>query len=91
VATQQRRLDLSQLLYKNGSASYLTVLTAQTDLYAAQQSLITARMQRLSNLVDLYQYLGGGWLEHTGDAPRPADAGIGAGDGPPVASRSVQP
>jgi multidrug efflux system outer membrane protein len=75
VASQQRRLDLSQLLYKNGTASYLTVLTAQTDLYAAQQSLITARMQRLSNLVDLYQYLGGGWLEHSGDTPRPADAG----------------
>ncbi|HEX4025193.1 MAG TPA: efflux transporter outer membrane subunit [Steroidobacteraceae bacterium] len=76
VASQQRRLDLSQLLYKNGSASYLTVLTAQTDLYAAQQSLITAHMQRLSNLVDLYQYLGGGWIEHGGDIPRPADAGV---------------
>ncbi|MGH8142122.1 MAG: efflux transporter outer membrane subunit [Steroidobacteraceae bacterium] len=83
VATQQRRLDLSQLLYKNGTASYLTVLTAQTDLYAAQQSLISARMQRLANLVDLYQYLGGGWIEHTGDAPRPADAGLNARAVPP--------
>lgn len=73
VASQQRRLDLSELLYKNGAASYLTVLTAQTDLYTAQQTLITARMQRLSNLVDLYQYLGGGWIKHTGDTPRPAD------------------
>ncbi|GAB2891515.1 efflux transporter outer membrane subunit [Paralcaligenes ginsengisoli] len=75
VATQQRRLDLSNLLYKNGASSYLTVLTAQTDLYTAQQTLITARMQRLANLVDLYQYLGGGWIEHTGDTPLPADAG----------------
>lgn len=33
------------------------------------------RMQRLSNRVDLYQYLGGGWIKHTGDTPRPADAG----------------
>ena len=76
VASQQRRLDLSQLLYKNGAASYLTVLTAQTDLYSAQQSLISAHMQRLSNLVDLYRDLGGGWIEHTGDAPRPADAAM---------------
>ena len=75
VASQQRRLDLSNLLYKNGASSYLTVLTAQTDLYAAQQTLITARMQRLANLVDLYQYLGGGWIEHTGDTPLPADTG----------------
>jgi multidrug efflux system outer membrane protein len=82
AASQQRRLDLSNLLYKNGAASYLTVLTAQNDLYAAQQALITARMQRLTNLVDLYQYLGGGWIEHTGDAPRPADAPAG-----PVAAK----
>ena len=79
VVSQQRRLDLSNLLYKNGAASYLTVLTAQTDLYSAQQSLIAARMQRLTNLVDLYQYLGGGWIAHTGDAPRPADAPMQAG------------
>ncbi|KVL67637.1 multidrug transporter, partial [Burkholderia ubonensis] len=31
---QQRRYDLSDLRYKNGVDSYLSVLTAQTDLYA---------------------------------------------------------
>jgi multidrug efflux system outer membrane protein len=76
VFAEQRRLDLSELRYKNGVDSYLTVLTAQTDLYTAQQTLITARMQRLTNLVDLYQALGGGWLAHTGDKPRPADAPV---------------
>ncbi|KVU94127.1 efflux transporter outer membrane subunit, partial [Burkholderia ubonensis] len=35
---QQRRYDLSDLRYKNGVDSYLSVLTAQTDLYAAQQT-----------------------------------------------------
>ncbi len=24
-------------------------------------------LQRLTNLVDLYQFLGGGWIEHSGD------------------------
>ncbi|WP_287183675.1 efflux transporter outer membrane subunit [Paraburkholderia sp.] len=76
---EQRRLDLSDLRYKNGVDSYLSVLTAQTDLYSAQQSLITARMQRLQNLVDLYQALGGGWIEHNGDQPRPADAPVDYG------------
>jgi len=74
TAAERRRLELAQLLYKNGAASYLDVLTAQTDLYSAEQVLVSARLQRLTNLVDLYRALGGGWLAHTGDAPRPGDA-----------------
>ncbi len=72
--TQQRRYSLSDLRYRNGVDSYLTVLSAQTDLYTAQQSLISANLDRLTNLVDLYQYLGGGWVANTGDAPRNADS-----------------
>jgi multidrug efflux system outer membrane protein len=74
ATSQDRRLVLSNLRYHNGVDSYLTVLTAQTDLYNAQLLLINARLQRLTNLVDLYQFLGGGWIEHTGDQPRPADS-----------------
>jgi multidrug efflux system outer membrane protein len=70
---QQRRLDLSDMRFRNGVDPYLTVLTAQTDLYNAQQTLVGARLARLTNLVDLYRSLGGGWIEHTGDAPRPAE------------------
>jgi multidrug efflux system outer membrane protein len=73
---EQRRLDLSDLRYRNGVDSYLLVLTAQTDLYSAQQALISARVARLTNLVDLYQALGGGWIERNGDQPRPADAAV---------------
>lgn len=65
TTAQSRRLELAQLLYRNGEASYLDVLTAQTDLYDAQQVLITARLQRLVNLVDLYRALGGGWQERS--------------------------
>jgi multidrug efflux system outer membrane protein len=86
---QQRRLDLANMLYVNGIDSYLNVLTAQTDLYNAQQSLITARLNRLTSLVDLYRALGGGWLEHSGDQPRPADT---AGRSAPLATRqALQP
>ncbi|TAL92066.1 MAG: efflux transporter outer membrane subunit [Paraburkholderia sp.] len=85
---EQRRFDLSDLRYKNGVDSYLSVLTAQTDLYAAQQTLINARLQRLTNLVDLYQFLGGGWIERAGETPRPADAPVdyGAASAPAAAS-----
>ena len=75
---EQRRLELSELRYRRGIDSYLSVLTAQNDLYASRQSLISARVQRLTSLVDLYRALGGGWIERSGEEPRPADAhGIG--------------
>jgi outer membrane protein, multidrug efflux system len=70
---QQSALDLSDMRFRNGVDNYLAVLTAQTGLYNAQQALVTARMARLANLVDLYRSLGGGWIEYTGDAPRPAE------------------
>lgn len=73
---EQRALDLSNLRYTNGVDSYLSVLTAQTNLYTAQQSLVSARVNRLTNLVDLYKALGGGWIERAGEQPRPADAPV---------------
>ncbi|MEA3119816.1 MAG: outer membrane protein multidrug efflux system, partial [Paraburkholderia sp.] len=73
VFAEQRAFDLSDLRFKSGVDSYLQVLTAQTNLYSAQQSLISARLNRLTSLVNLYLALGGGWLQHTGEAPRPAD------------------
>jgi multidrug efflux system outer membrane protein len=33
---------------------------------------VSARLARLTNLIDLYRYLGGGWIEGMGDASRPA-------------------
>jgi len=71
---QQRRFDLSDLRYRSGTDSYLSVLTAQTDLYSAQQALISAQLSRLTNLVDLYRALGGGWIERAGERPRLPDA-----------------
>lgn len=74
VFSQSRSLELSDLRYRSGVDSYLSVLTAQTNLYTAQQLLITARMERATNLVDLYRELGGGWIEHAGETPRAPDA-----------------
>jgi multidrug efflux system outer membrane protein len=88
-AADQRSLDLSQLLFKNGVASYLVVLTAQNSLYSAQLSLTQTRLARLTSLVDLYRYLGGGWIERTGDTPRPAD--IQAADGAARGASNVMP
>jgi multidrug efflux system outer membrane protein len=71
VAAEGRRYELSDLRYRKGVDSYLSVLTAQRDLYDSQQQLIQTRLTRLSNLVDLYSALGGGWLERTASADGP--------------------
>lgn len=69
VVSAQRRLELAQLRYSNGVDSYLSVLSAQTDLYTARQSLISTQLARLTNLVDLYRSLGGGWTVENDDVP----------------------
>lgn len=61
VRTEGERLELANLRYKNGVASYFDVLDAQRSHFAAQQALITARTAQRQNLVELYKVLGGGW------------------------------
>jgi len=74
VQAEQRRYDLSDLRYRKGVDSYLVLLTAQRDLYAAQALLIQSRFARLANLVDLYRALGGGWRETSSADAQPAAA-----------------
>ena len=59
---------LGPALPRRASTATSTVLTAQRDLFAAQQQLIQSRLARLTNLVDLYRALGGGWRERTATA-----------------------
>ncbi len=61
VKAEQRRYDLAEARYRVGTDSYLTVLSAQQELYAAQQNMLSLRYARLANLIGLYQALGGGW------------------------------
>jgi multidrug efflux system outer membrane protein len=61
IDTQQRRLELATLRYRQGEDTYLNELAAQQDLYSAQQGLLQAQFNRLSSKVALYQALGGGW------------------------------
>ncbi|WP_267379712.1 MULTISPECIES: efflux transporter outer membrane subunit [unclassified Sphingomonas] len=51
---------LSEARYRSGVDSFLTSLDAQRTAYAAQQQLVTTRLNRGSNLVELYRALGGG-------------------------------
>lgn len=51
---------LSDARYRAGVDSFLTALDSQRSAYAAEQSLVTTRLTRASNLVTLYRTLGGG-------------------------------
>src|SRR6185369_3872227 len=61
VEAQQRRYDLTNARYRQGVDSYVDVLLAQQDLYAAQQNYLQFQATRLINAVGLYRSLGGGW------------------------------
>ena len=52
--------NLSNARYRAGVDSFLNTLDSQRTAYAAQQQLVTTRLARADNLVELYRSLGGG-------------------------------
>lgn len=54
---------LSNVLYQHGGVSYLQVLTAETNSFAAQLNLAQAQLNERLALVQLYNALGGGWQQ----------------------------
>jgi multidrug efflux system outer membrane protein len=61
INAQQKRFDLSNLRYRRGEDSYLNVLSAQQDLYSAEQGRIEAQYNQLASQISFYKALGGGW------------------------------
>jgi multidrug efflux system outer membrane protein len=59
----QRSDELSKVLYQNGGASYLQVLTNDTNYFSAELNLVQAQLNERLALVQLYQALGGGWQQ----------------------------
>jgi multidrug efflux system outer membrane protein len=66
LAALSERARLSDLRYVNGASTYLEVLDAQRDLFAAEQALVETRRSRLSSEVNLYTALGGGRDDSSG-------------------------
>ena len=54
-------LELAELRYGSGIASYLDVLDAQRNLFAAELGLSQAQLQQVTAAVQLYKALGGSW------------------------------
>jgi multidrug efflux system outer membrane protein len=54
---------LSEMRYRGGAASYLEVLTNETNYFAGELGLAQAQLNELLGLVRIYRNLGGGWQE----------------------------
>lgn len=60
---------LSEARYREGIDDFLSSLDAQRSYYFAQQTLVTSKLAAASNLVDLYQSLGGDSLYGPPESP----------------------
>jgi NodT family efflux transporter outer membrane factor (OMF) lipoprotein len=72
--TAAQSLDLVQVQYKSGAASYLQVLSAEQSYQSAAVALIKAKAQRYADTAALFQALGGGWWNRTDVAANATDA-----------------
>ncbi len=55
--------NLSEMRYRGGAASYLEVLTNETNYFSAELNLARARLDERLSLVQVYNALGGGWQQ----------------------------
>ena len=60
VNTLNQATGNADLLFKNGMANYLEVITAQGNVLQSELDLASVKRQELSAIADLYRSLGGG-------------------------------
>lgn len=60
VITLQKAVKNANLLFRNGMANYLEVITAQSNLLQSELDIATLKTARLNSMVELYRALGGG-------------------------------
>lgn len=65
---------LSALKYNNGYASYLEVLYAENELFAAELVAVQSQSDAYTQLVSVYKAMGGGWVD-VADKVTPAAGG----------------
>jgi NodT family efflux transporter outer membrane factor (OMF) lipoprotein len=96
VESARQALDIVTNQYKSGTVAYLSVLTAQTTAFTAEQKLESLAGQRMVSSVGLVKALGGGWdvsqmARETGTVAAPAAAAAAAsGIALPGAAGAVQ-
>jgi len=61
LKTLQKAISNSNLLFQNGLANYLEVITAQGNVLQSELELASIKRSELSAVSELYKALGGGW------------------------------
>ncbi|ARN80454.1 efflux transporter outer membrane subunit [Methylocystis bryophila] len=73
VVAGDKTLDVSLKLYEEGVVTYVEVVTAQSDAFAAQRQAIALRTGRLQAALSLMTALGGGWTAPVFTTPAPEE------------------
>jgi multidrug efflux system outer membrane protein len=87
-AEQQKRVDalrefarLSKLRFENGATSYLDVLIADNELFAAELASVRLLADRNTQVINVYRAMGGGWVDISNT--------LATGDGADVTARAA--
>ena len=70
VTSNREAVELATRLYTEGQTDFLSVLTAQGALYAAQNALVQSESAVTTDLIAIYKTLGGGWENEPPIPPR---------------------
>ena len=63
VAALREYARLSRLRFDNGYAGYLEVLYAENELFSAELTAVRSQAERYTQIVNVYQAVGGGWVD----------------------------
>jgi multidrug efflux system outer membrane protein len=73
VAALREYARLSRARFDGGAASYLEVLYAENELFNGELSAVSSHIQQHTQVINVYQALGGGWLDEADPVtPQPA-------------------
>jgi outer membrane protein, multidrug efflux system len=54
---------LSRMRFDNGVSSYIEVLFAENELFAAELTAVNTQAERYTQLINVYKAMGGGWVD----------------------------
>jgi multidrug efflux system outer membrane protein len=74
---------LGRVRFNNGYASFLEVLYAENELFAAELAAVRSNADRFTQVIAVYRAMGGGWVDL-------ADRDTAAGREAPAADRAAR-